>query len=353
MQKKSEKSIREKTCKIYNKIMSKELEEKDKIISELEHRINTILNSTSWKITYPFRFFKDKIIRFKNRFKIKTKIRNYKEFNKFKNKNKNIQEICKEITSFLNEKKEIVHYPISAKCEICGYKGEFCCSKIVLPEANFVAFSELFSCPMCDLNNRQRSSMKIFLDKIKNKKNKSIFLYEQITPYFNVLSKNVSNNNIIGSEFLGYQHKSGDVINGVRNEDGMNLSLKDNSVDYVISNDVFEHIPDINKTFSEASRVLKSGGELIFTIPFHYDKDKTITRAIFKNNEIKNILPPIYHGNPVDIEGGSLCFHDFGWDILDIIKSCGFSDVYGIPTYNKENAHIHYDPIMTYIAIKK
>lgn len=329
-------------------ILDKEFE-----IHQKDMQINALLNSNSWKITAPIRYFKNLFLNvFKNRLINKVKIKNINDFNKFKNKNNDILKMCQEITTFLNKKNEIIHYPIKAKCEICGYTGEFCCSKIVVPDANFVAFSELFACPSCDLNNRQRASMNIFLERIKNKENKFIFLYEQITPYLNILNKMVTNNNIIGSEFLGYQNKSGDIIDGIRHENGMSLSLDDNSIDYIISNDVFEHIPDINKTFSEAFRILKNKGELVFTIPFHYDKEKTITRAVIEDGIIKNILPPVFHGNPVDIEGGSLCFHDFGWDILEIIKSCGFQDVYGIPTYNKENAHIHYDPIMTYIAIK-
>ena len=39
------------------------------------------------------------------------------------------------------------------------------------------------------------------------------------------------------------------------------------------------------------------------------------------------LLPPEYHGNPVDPKG-SLVFYDHGWDILDRCRAAGFADVY-------------------------
>jgi SAM-dependent methyltransferase len=283
----------------------------------------------------------------------KFNIRNINDFNNFKNNHEDILKLCKHITIVLNQTNDIIHYPIYADCDICNYSGSFCCSKIVIPGADFVVFTELLHCPNCDLNNRQRASMNVILNKIKNKSDILIYSYESTTKYFDILSKSLGcDQEIIGSEYLGSNYKSGDIINGIRHEDGMNLSLKDNSIDYIISNDVFEHIPDVRKTFMEVYRVLKNGGECIFTIPFHFDRNQTITRAIIENNKVKNILPAVMHGNPIAPESGSLCFYDFGWDILDVIKSFGFIDIYGIPTFNKDKAHINYDPIITFVAKK-
>ena len=34
--------------------------------------------------------------------------------------------------------------------------------------------------------------------------------------------------------------------------------------------------------------------------------------------------PPEYHGDPLG--GGVLCFHHFGWDLLDAMRECGFAE---------------------------
>jgi hypothetical protein len=38
---------------------------------------------------------------------------------------------------------------------------------------------------------------------------------------------------------------------------------------------------------------------------------------------VQHILPPEFHGNPVSNEG-SLCFQNFGWDLLDALRHAGF-----------------------------
>tara|TARA_B100000579_G_C22782672_1_gene830170 strand:+ start:171 stop:944 length:774 start_codon:yes stop_codon:yes gene_type:complete len=54
------------------------------------------------------------------------------------------------------------------------------------------------------------------------------------------------------------------------------IPLEDNSVDFIVSMEVFEHIPEINKAISEISRIQRKDGYLCCTIPnnlcFKYDK---------------------------------------------------------------------------------
>ena len=52
-------------------------------------------------------------------------------------------------------------------------------------------------------------------------------------------------------------------------EDGGKLPLKNNSVDFIFSSEVIEHIYDTENAFSEISRILKSGGKLLLTVPYH------------------------------------------------------------------------------------
>ena len=51
------------------------------------------------------------------------------------------------------------------------------------------------------------------------------------------------------------------------NADVTNLSFEDSSFDLIISFDVFEHIDNDQKCIDECFRVLRKGGNLVFTVP--------------------------------------------------------------------------------------
>ncbi len=104
------------------------------------------------------------------------------------------------------------------------------------------------------------------------------------------------------------------------------LSFENSTFDLVISEDVFEHVRDYKKGFSEISRVLKIGGYHIFTAPCHFDK-KTIIRIDICGPDDVYLLPPKYHGDP--IRGKILAYRTFGLDIFDILSRYGFhTEVY-------------------------
>ena len=65
---------------------------------------------------------------------------------------------------------------------------------------------------------------------------------------------------------------------------------------------------------------------MLATIPFHRDLNCSKQRAKLDNGKLKHILDPQYHGNPISSQG-SLVFTDFGWDMLEMIRSAGFSDI--------------------------
>ncbi|MEK7624463.1 MAG: class I SAM-dependent methyltransferase [Patescibacteria group bacterium] len=51
--------------------------------------------------------------------------------------------------------------------------------------------------------------------------------------------------------------------------DGGKLSLNNETVDFVFSSEVIEHIYDVENAFSEVSRLIKPGGRLLLTTPYH------------------------------------------------------------------------------------
>ena len=48
---------------------------------------------------------------------------------------------------------------------------------------------------------------------------------------------------------------------------GEALPFTDNSIDFIVSTDVFEHVQDLQKVLSECHRVLKKGGKLLVVFP--------------------------------------------------------------------------------------
>lgn len=190
---------------------------------------------------------------------------------------------------------------------------------------------ERLECPLCRMNNRQRLIATLVKQRLDGSSGKHIYFMEQVTPIYNWAVATFKNHNIVGSEYLGYEYEGGTIINGIRHEDVENLSFPDDALDLIVSNDVFEHVPNPAKAFAECARVLKVGGEILATLPFHSDKDESIIRAKIVNGQLEHILPPSYHGNPVSTDG-SLVFTDFGWDVLKDIQAAGFSDV-GVEIY--------------------
>lgn len=64
---------------------------------------------------------------------------------------------------------------------------------------------------------------------------------------------------------LGFCQKRG--LRKLVQADGTALPLKDASVDSLVGLDIFEHIEDDRKAFSEAFRVLRPGGLLVLSVP--------------------------------------------------------------------------------------
>jgi SAM-dependent methyltransferase len=128
--------------------------------------------------------------------------------------------------------------------------------------------------------------------------------------------------NIHCSEFLDGIAPGARNSAGILNQDLTQLTFPDMSLDLVLTEDVFEHVPDIKLGFREVFRVLKKGGLHIFTIPFYFDRP---TRELFQWRDGRPILeePIEYHGDPV--RGEIPCFTHIGYDVIAYLRELGFA----------------------------
>ncbi|MDP3015294.1 MAG: class I SAM-dependent methyltransferase [bacterium] len=67
--------------------------------------------------------------------------------------------------------------------------------------------------------------------------------------------------------------------------DGEKFPVKDNSVDFIFSSEVIEHIYDTENAFKEIARVLRPDGKVLFTTPYHgFIKNLLITFFAFNKH---------------------------------------------------------------------
>lgn len=209
---------------------------------------------------------------------------------------------------------------LSGYCIVCEHPAQFGFQII----EGAVNWRESLKCERCGLINRWRASAHLFT--LLSRPAGSIYVTEQTTSLFQHLRAKYSG--VIGSEFVSSDCASGEMRTvrdqQIRHEDLTALSMPDASLAAVLSFDVLEHVPDYRKAVAELARALMPGGLLLLTAPFSLERMDTVQRArVGENGEIEHILPAQYHGDPLS-EDGVLCFQEFGWDLLDLLRARGF-----------------------------
>jgi len=103
--------------------------------------------------------------------------------------------------------------------------------------------------------------------------------------------------------------------------DFQRLHFPDAHFDVVIASDVFEHVRKDDLGYREICRVLKPGGSLLLTVPYDHDRRETIVRVDTRGSADVHLLEPEYHGGG----GLTLAYRNYGRDLLDLLKSVGYS----------------------------
>ncbi|MEZ7196963.1 methyltransferase domain-containing protein [Pseudodesulfovibrio karagichevae] len=246
-------------------------------------------------------------------------------------------------------------FSVPGRCEACGGKVDFLVDLegggIRFDDGTFLPnWRERLVCPHCGMNNRQRLMCALILQQLEGRRGSRVYLMEQVTPIFQWARENLQDHELTGSEYVRDDLESGTVVDGIRHEDALALSFESGSLDLIVSNDVFEHVPDPAVAFAECARVLKPGGTMLATFPLEVERDEAEIRARVVDGKLEHLLPPTYHGNPMSPDG-SLVFTVFGWDAVETLKSCGFTSVVGEVYRDKEHAHFG-DSLIVFRAMK-
>jgi SAM-dependent methyltransferase len=194
-------------------------------------------------------------------------------------------------------------------------------------------------------NNRMRASMHLFEQILRPRKGDTIYITEQCSPLYAWLKKKYPNT--IGSEYLDLKVALGSLDErGIRNESLTALSFPDQSMQFVLSFDCFEHFADYKAGLSECARVIAPGGSLLITVPFRRDSATNIVRAKDRDGgTIDYLLPPEYHGDPLRA-GGCLCYYHFGWELLDDMWAAGFRDPQACLYWSREFGYLGSEQIL-------
>lgn len=210
-------------------------------------------------------------------------------------------------------------------CSCCGHRGPF------VVEAR--ALRETFQCEMCRASLRYRNQADAVLtayathersitELVSSSRFRAMAIYEPgvsgpFRPCFTPLPGYTTS-------YYWSDVEPGQTRDGVRCENLETLTFASESFDLVISSDILEHVRRPMRAFEEIYRVLRPGGRHIFTVPMNWPFDPvTIQRVDVSHDDDRHLLPPVYHGSPLD-PAGSLVYNDFGMDLPFKLTSLGY-----------------------------
>lgn len=227
-------------------------------------------------------------------------------------------------------------------CEVCNSKQPFIVDfqgAQIEGENRRVNWRERLVCPNCGCNSHER----FLIDKILSQYSvgDKILLYERCSKVFKCVNREIGD--IIGFEYSGEGYIG--TENGIQIEDICKLSFGDENFDMIVVNDTFVLAEDYKSALSEAYRVLKTGGKLIFTVPFDANSGYTQQIARKINGELRYSRGEWNYYNPIAPNIIRPVYHIFGWDLLNTLLECGFKETVAKAYYGIEKGYMGYLPL--------
>jgi SAM-dependent methyltransferase len=230
---------------------------------------------------------------------------------------------------------------IAGTCPLCGTQQRFALPSLAAGQA--INPREELHCSGCGLNARVRAAFDL-LQRLCPDGDARIYLTEQASAAYLWLRCRYPQ--LIGSEFVRDRMQRLRLarwlwVHGARRwprfEDVTRLKLKDRSVDAIASFEVLEHVPDYRAALAEFARVTRPGGWLVLTVPIDLHASLGVQRARLRGDgSIEHLLEPEYHGDPLG--AGVLCYHRFGWDLLDALRVAGYREAVVALPWNPDAA---------------
>jgi len=174
------------------------------------------------------------------------------------------------------------------------------------------------------INSRQRAVLHLIEQLLQDcpREQATVFATEAVTGLAALLRAHYPR--FLGSEFAEDEATRRMILPALH-QDLMRLDLPSDAFDLVATNDVLEHVPDIDTALGEIARVLKPGGWQVSTFPFRIKDEDGDLRSVLRDGKVVHLKPPELHGNPVAPERGSLVFETPGWNILERCRKAGFA----------------------------
>lgn len=199
----------------------------------------------------------------------------------------------------------------------------------IAPDTIAVAGSNLReSITHAGLISRQRAVLlvirQLLLDgELPDPRQLRVYATEVVTPFAELLRSRFAG--FTGSEYLS--DPADPRRRQIRHEDLCALSFADASFDLLISNEVLEHVYDLDAALRQCLRVLAPGGMFVATVPFCYGQQQSVIKARHRGPGLppEVVGEPDIHGNPIDASG-SLVYQYPGWELLDQMEAIGFRD---------------------------
>ena len=175
-------------------------------------------------------------------------------------------------------------------------------------------------CPRCRASAITQSLVEALQARISDLTHKDTYELSSSGPLVTYLKAH--SRSLAVSEYFDEVAPGSASMSGVRCEDVQQLTFRDASFDLCTCTEVFEHVADDLKGFSEVWRVLRPGGLFVFTVPLT-SSSTTIERTVLRDGKRTNVLPVEYHGDR--LRGPHVfCFRNYGNDILERVIASGF-----------------------------
>lgn len=231
-------------------------------------------------------------------------------------------------------------------CPVCGeilalrYSSPICDAlaadwQLTDQQRRFFCFREGCCCTACGSSARRMHFAKVFMEAINLKYGDSIQFLRDVAASQALEQIKIAEINNCGnlhayfSQFPGLSYSEyGSKAPNVPSEDLMALGYADAVFDIVLTSDVLEHVPDVQRALAEVKRVLKDDGCFIFTVPWLDDRQTVIRATMTAHGEITHLKPPSFHGDYASQMSDHLVFYEFGDDFIDVLSSYFATDIY-------------------------